>query len=154
MIFQAPGFAYSNPEPAYVRLLALVDRFRPDSRELLAAGATAEEAENRRKLERYWQVRNAFLHLGVGVSRAGNVRHMLAQVGEPLLDLVRLSPDFDAAYTPLLAMARQLQPVDAGKARTLLLKLEEANPQRPEAGRLLRRLFQRHEASRVQGSPL
>jgi spermidine synthase len=141
VIFQAPGFAYSTPEPAHVRLLALVDRFQPDSRELLAAGDTADEAESRRKQERYWQARNAFLHLGVGVSRTGNVRRMVAQVGEPLLDLVRLSPDFDAAYRPLLSMARQLSLVDLPATRRLLLALADASPQRPEASAMLHRLF-------------
>ena len=66
---------------------------------------------------------------------------MLAQIGEPLLDLVRLSPDFDVAYRPLLSMARQLSAVDPPATRRLLLALADASPRRLEATDLLRRLF-------------
>ena len=141
VIFQAPGFAYATPEPAHVRLLALVERFRPEGRELLAGGAGAGEAESLRRLERYWDARNRFLHLGVGVSPRGDVRQMVARIGEPLLDLVRLSPDFDVAYRPLLSMARQLSAVDPPATRRLLLALADASPRRLEATDLLRRLF-------------
>jgi len=141
VIFQAPSFAYSTPEPAHVRLLALVDRFQPGSGDLLAAAETRADAERLDRLERYWQARNAFLHLGVGVSRTGDVRRMVAQIGEPLLDLVRLSPDFDVAYEPLLNMARQLSSVDRSATRRLLLALADANPERQEAHEMLHRLF-------------
>jgi spermidine synthase len=65
---------------------------------------------------------------------------MVAQVGEPLLDLVRLSPDFDVAYKPLLRMAHQLSSVDLPATRRLLLALADANPQRPEASDMLQQL--------------
>jgi spermidine synthase len=58
---------------------------------------------------------------------------MLAQVREPLLSIVRESPDFDAAYGPLIAMARQLHTINPDAAEKLLLELESANPERPEA---------------------
>jgi spermidine synthase len=140
VIFDAPRFAYSTPEPAHVRLLNLVDRFQPSSAELLAAAKTGADRERRHRLERYWQARNAFLHLGVGVSRTGDVRRMVAQIGEPLLDLIRLSPDFDVAYEPLLRMARKLGSVDPKTTRRLLLALADANPSRPEARNMLRHL--------------
>jgi hypothetical protein len=41
VIFQAPHFAYNDPQPVYVRLLKLVDRFRPDPAEVLAAQSGA-----------------------------------------------------------------------------------------------------------------
>jgi spermidine synthase len=141
VVFEAPRFAYAGEEPAHVRLLALVDRFEPTPGELLKAASTPGEREAHWRLARYWQARNRFLHLGVGVTEAGDVLGMLRRVREPLLDLVRLSPDFDAAYSPLLVMARELRRVDAGSTRSLLLALAEANPQRPEAARLLDLLF-------------
>jgi spermidine synthase len=65
---------------------------------------------------------------------------MVAQIGEPLLELVRLSPDFDVAYRPLLSMARQLSAVDLSASRRLLLALSDASPRRLEATDMLQRL--------------
>jgi spermidine synthase len=141
VIFQAPRFAYSTPEPAATRLLALVDRFQPATEEILATGSTPQVAENHQRLERYWEARNEFLHLGVGVSQTGNVQQLFDQIGKSLLELVRISPDFDVAYNPLLSMARQLHSIDAGATKSLLMALADANPQRPEEPMLLHSLF-------------
>ncbi|MFZ0133975.1 MAG: hypothetical protein WAK95_15660 [Desulfobacterales bacterium] len=70
-----------------------------------------------------------------------DLQSMVAQVAEPLLDIVRTSPDFDAAYRPLLSMAGRLYRQDAQTAERLLLALQAASPQRPEAGRLRLKLF-------------
>jgi spermidine synthase len=48
-----------------------------------------------------------------------------------------MSGDFDAAYMPVLAMARQLGLKDPAAARRLLEALDQANPARSEARRLL-----------------
>jgi spermidine synthase len=63
---------------------------------------------------------------------------MLAQVGEPLLEAVRLSPDFRPAYDPLLQMAVALAPRDAATARRVLTALRDAQPARIEAAQALR----------------
>jgi spermidine synthase len=68
------------------------------------------------------------------------VRRLLAQVREPLLDVIRMSPDFDPAYRPLLAMARSIMNVDQAAGTKLLLQLAAANPARPEAFELLKTL--------------
>jgi spermidine synthase len=94
-----------------------------------------------RRLANYWKARNRFLHLGVGVPQTGDVRQLFGRIGEPLLKLVKLSPDFDPAYRPLLTMAQALRPIDAGASQSLLLRLAKVNPQRAEAQRLLARLF-------------
>ena len=141
VVFQAPHFAYADPQPAYVRLLKLVDRFRPDPAEVLAA--QSDRSDSFARLEQYWQARNRFIHLGVGVNPTDDATQLLSQVGQPLLELVRLSPDFDQAYQPLLAMARKLRPRDADTSKALLMALAEANPQRQEAKRLLDRMFRR-----------
>jgi spermidine synthase len=65
---------------------------------------------------------------------------MLDQVAQPLLDVLRTSADFEAAYTPLLVMAARLYPQDPRRAEQLLAALEAAAPRRPEAGRLRSRL--------------
>jgi spermidine synthase len=65
---------------------------------------------------------------------------MLAQVREPLLSVLRISPDFRPAYDPLLRMATALGRSDVAAARALLIELQQAQPARPEAARALRDL--------------
>ncbi|MGD8589047.1 MAG: fused MFS/spermidine synthase, partial [Chromatiales bacterium] len=145
VVFQAPHFAYADPQPAHVRLFALLDRFRADPVEVLALDDDRSKVHGR--LARYWQARNQFLHLGVGVRRTDDAARLTAQIAQPLLELVRMSADFDPAYDPLLAMARKLRPQAAGTGKALLLALVEANPQRQEAKRLLERMFRQESPS-------
>jgi spermidine synthase len=149
VVFQAPHFAYASAQPAHVRLLTLADRFRADPGEVLGS---EDSSDIHRRLEQYWQARNRFLHLGVGVYRTEDAAQLVAQIGQPLLELVRLSPDFDAAYRPLLAMARKLRLQDAGASKALLLALAEANPERQEARRLLAQMFRREHANGVDSA--
>jgi spermidine synthase len=65
---------------------------------------------------------------------------MLSQVREPLLAVLRTSPDFRPAYDPLLRMATALGRIDAATARALLTELQHAQPSRPEAAQALREL--------------
>ena len=65
---------------------------------------------------------------------------MLAQVRDPLLSIVRESPDFEAAYNPLLAMAGQLNRINPESARDLLLALKAAAPLRQDATKLLNQI--------------
>ena len=65
------------------------------------------------------------------------VEDMLAQVREPLLSVLRISPDFRPAYDPLLAMATALARSDVAGARTLLTELTRIQPARAEAPRVL-----------------
>ena len=56
---------------------------------------------------------------------------------EPLLAVLRLSPDFRPAYDPLLSMATALARSDAPGARTLLSELTRIQPARAEASQAL-----------------
>ena len=136
IIFKAPRFAYTENEPAYVRLLALLNNFSPDPDQILQRETSVGADVVRDRLRAYWTARDKFLHTGVGVKQTSNIELMLNQVREPLLSIVRQSPDFAAAYNPLLAMAQQLHRVNPEAARQLLIALEAANPIRPEAKRL------------------
>jgi spermidine synthase len=62
---------------------------------------------------------------------------MLAQVQEPLLDVLRTSPDFRPAYDPLLRLAGALARSDPDAARALLTELQRLQPARAEAGQAL-----------------
>jgi spermidine synthase len=137
VIFEAPHFAYRKQRPAYVRFLSLVEWFDRRPEQVLGPARTASQRQKHRRLAAYWAARNRFLHAGVGVSPTNDVRQLLSQVGAPLLSIVRESPDFEAAYNPLLAMARTLYRVDADAARRLLVALQNPNPLRDEAKRLL-----------------
>jgi len=91
-------------------------------------------------LSGYWMARNRFIEAGRDVEPASDVRKMLAQVHQPLLSVLRVSPDFRPAYDPLLRMAIALGRTDVAPARALLTELQKVQPSRPEAARALRDL--------------
>ncbi len=90
------------------------------------------------RLVAYWAARNRFIELGRDVRPTSDVRRMLAQVREPLLSVLQISPEFRPAYDPLLRMATVLGRVDVVAARALLIELQLAQPSRPEAAQALR----------------
>ena len=139
VLFEAPRFAYAPVEPAHERLLALVRTFHPAPEEVLGAPRTDAERGVHSRLAAYWSARDRFLEAGVNVRETSDARQLLAQVREPLLDIVRESQDFDAAYSPILALAVRLHEVDPEAADRLLAELERANPHRVEAQELARR---------------
>jgi spermidine synthase len=65
---------------------------------------------------------------------------MLVQVREPLLDVLRQSPDFTPAYDPLLRLALALANSDRQAARSLLRQLAQLQPARRDAAVALARL--------------
>lgn len=132
--YLAPRITYAPDTLPRERLLALLQQLqiRPD--ELLTA--TPEAA----RLAAYWAARDGFLAVGRGVQPSADAQRMLAQVREPLLAVLKLSPDFRPAYDPLLRMAAALGPSDAPAARSLLTALVQVQPARPEAAQALREL--------------
>lgn len=132
---RAPRITYAPDSLPRERLVTLLHALEPAAGELLD-GAT--DAGWRARVEAYWSARTRFIEVGTGVRLAADPRAMLAQVREPLLDIVRRSPDFRPAYDPLLQMARAIAPVDEAGAADLLAALAAAAPQRPEAAQLRR----------------
>jgi spermidine synthase len=139
--YRAPRITYAPDATPVERLLALIGAVRIAAQELLG-GTTGREADDAlpARLERYWEARNRFLAVGVGVRPTDDPQRMLEQVREPLLAVVRLSPDFRPAYDPLLRMAQALYGNDPATSRALLTALQEAAPTRPEAGAVLRQV--------------
>ena len=88
-----------------------------------------------RRLAAYWAARDRFIESGRDVRPSPRVEDMLAQVREPLLSVLRISPDFRPAYDPLLSMATALARSDVSGARTLLTELTRIQPARTEASR-------------------
>lgn len=140
VIFEAPNFVYGNPASPAERLLELVRLLAPQRGTLL--DQPGRDGDFGQRLNDYWRARDAFLVAGVGVTPSPDIRNMLEQTQDKLLAAVRLSSDFLPAYDPLLQMAQAVYPVDPTLAHDLLQELIEANPTRPDARHLFRRLFE------------
>lgn len=76
----------------------------------------------------YRQARRAYLQAGVGVRPVDDPAQMLAQIRQPLMKVLQLSPDFEPARTPLSRMATALQPQDPAAARALREELARLQP--------------------------
>jgi spermidine synthase len=135
--YLAPRMTYaptSAPRDRLIELLASVDN---STIELLAE---PHEPEWTRRLAAYWDARDRYLESGRDVRPTFDVHEMLAQVREPLLGVLRISPDFRPAYDPLLQMAGALARIDTTAARELLIQLASHQPARREAADALRAL--------------
>jgi len=132
--FEAPRVAYAAKENAAARLVSLLGTLQPRPEEVLRAGA---EDEPLRRLANYWRARDRFLEVGARTLASRDPKNFIADIAPQLVEVVQMSADFDAAYLPVLAMARQLRLSDPPSARRLLEALDKANPSRPDARRLL-----------------
>lgn len=142
VLFKAPHFVYGNPGEASKRLVALLEIFSsPDPESILAETITEEDYIARERLNRYWVARDTYLRLGTTIDRTRNVSRLHSTASQPLLEVVRQSHDFSAAYFPLISIAYELYPYDRDASYKLLVDLERANPMRPEARILRQRLF-------------
>ena len=135
--YRAPRITYAPDSLPRDRLIALLREFALSPDELVAA---PDDVALPPRLAAYWAARERFLVAGRGVQPSADVKRMLRQVREPLLEVLRISPDFRPAYDPLLRMALALADADPAAARALLIELAQAQPARPEASLALRRL--------------
>jgi spermidine synthase len=131
--YLAPRATYSPDTLPRDRLLALLANLEIQPEQLVSPG----DANRERRLAAYWTARDRFLAAGRDIQPTADVRRMLAQVREPLLSIVRTSPDFRPAYDPLLRMAVALSATDVADARALLGELRQAQPLRSEAAQAL-----------------
>jgi len=132
--YLAPTITYAPDSSPRDRLLALLARVSIEPAQLIAP---PPDPAWPRRLAAYWQARDRFITAGRDVRPSPRVQEMLAQVREPLLSVLRLSPDFRPAYDPLLTMATALARSDTVGARTLLTELTRLQPARDEATHLL-----------------
>ncbi len=135
--YQAPRITYAPDSLPRDRLLALLHELKVEPAELVAGEAGTAWSS---RLAAYWAARDQFIEAGRSIRPDVDLNRMLAQVREPLLSVLRISPDFRPAYDPLLRMAAALARTDAPAARALLMQLKSAQPARPEAEQALRRL--------------
>ena len=134
--YRAPRETYAAGSSPQDRLIALLGEWSITPSVLIDAQNDDPFAV---RLATYWTARNRYLSLGRTVKPSSDVRVMLAQIGNPLLEILRVSPDFRPAYDPLLRMALELGRSDPDAAFAWLNAVAEAQPARPEAARALRR---------------
>jgi spermidine synthase len=135
--YRAPRITYAPDSLPRDRLLSLLATLSVEPRELVAA---APDDTWPVRLAAYWAARNRFIESGQSVRPSRDVEEMLAQVREPLLSVLRISPDFRPAYDPLVRMAVALSQSDMPRARALLTELAHAQPARNEAQLALREI--------------
>ena len=120
--------------PPSALLLTLLDDIRSDP-----AALTGLAAEGGR-LAAYWRARHRFVAAGAALPDGLDGRALLDAASPGLLETVQISPEFDPAYLPLMAMAQALLGSDPPAARRLLQRIDAAAPDRASARSLLARL--------------
>ncbi len=128
--YRAPRLTYAPDSQPRERLLSLLQQLSLEPGEVFDAGGDSAWLQ---RLAAYRSARDRFIEAGQHVQPTADLRRMLSQVQEPLLAVLRISPDFRPAYDPLLRMALGLGRTDAAAARALLEALQQAQPDRPEA---------------------
>jgi spermidine synthase len=140
--YLAPKVVYGELSPPSERLMEIVGAFHPKPADVLDPAQSPEDERTAARLASYWAARNEFLRVGMKVPETNDVNRLLASAREDLLNVIRMSPDFAAAYNPLLGMAVRLYDTDRESSHRLLLDLVDVNPGRDDARRMLARLFQ------------
>ncbi|WP_233505969.1 fused MFS/spermidine synthase [Rhodoferax lacus] len=139
-----PVVAYGAPRITYAPDSLPRDRLVELLQELVITPAgllgTDADAVMQKRMAAYWAARTRYIDIGRGIRPSGDVRRMLMQVQDPLLSVLRISPDFRPAYDPLLQMATALGQSDAPAASVLLKELQRLQPSRPEAAQALSEL--------------
>jgi spermidine synthase len=132
--YLAPRITYAPDSSPSDRLITLLGELSIEPDQLIYP--TAPPAWPRR-LRAYWVARAQFIKSGRDVRPLARVEDMLAQVREPLLSVLRISPDFRPAYDPLLSMATALDRSESAETCALLGELMRLQPARGEASRAL-----------------
>ena len=135
--YRAPRITYASDSLPGDRLLALLAQLQLSPAEVI--GARADTATSQR-LAAYGLARDRFIVAGQHIRPSPDLLQMLSQVREPLLSVLRISPDFRPAYDPLLRMAGALAQSDPAAALELLGELQQVQPARGEAGELAARI--------------
>ncbi|HUG72454.1 MAG TPA: fused MFS/spermidine synthase [Steroidobacteraceae bacterium] len=123
---RAPRLAYAADSGTRQRLQELLAAFHADPTRIFGPPGDEQGARRQQRLAAYWQARSRYLMAGMGVQPDPDPRRMLAQVEAPLLEVLRISPDFRSARDPLLAMAGALARTDPVAATALRARIADA----------------------------
>ncbi|MEY8879276.1 MAG: spermidine synthase [Leptothrix sp. (in: b-proteobacteria)] len=138
--YRAPRITYQPDSLPRERLMALLDAVAVDAGEVLAPGEDPQpkaritvdrpdRPATGERLAAYWQARNQFLRAGQHIRPMSDARAMLAQVREPLMDVLRVSADFQPAFEPLKRLADAVAADDAELAAGLRAELQQVSTQ-------------------------
>ena len=133
--YLAPRATYEPEATPAVRLATLLQQWSVEAQDVLGPQATGPAPE---RLKAYVQARRHYLAAGVGVQAVADPVRMLAQVRQPLLATLQMSPDFLPAYEPLLRLAVALKARDPLASEALLQDLTRLAPAQPGAWAALR----------------
>ncbi|MCI0539940.1 MAG: fused MFS/spermidine synthase [Verrucomicrobiales bacterium] len=138
VVFAGPRLNYQRQIPPYVRLLALLNRFHSDSDSLLVsspAGLPITDGRFAEDLKQFRAARDLYLR-GLMDEAEGRSDKAL----EKFLESAAESEHFTMAYARCLTLATQQIKENPAGARTILERLDKAQPNRPVARQLLDRL--------------
>ena len=131
--------------PPSALLLAVIRALRPDSAELLQnadqASLDPKQDAMAQRLAAYWQARDRFLEAGAALKGDPRGLDLVNAAAPALLESIRISPEFDPAYHPLMGMAHSLMASHRAAAEHLLHEIDNAAPSRKEARALLSQQF-------------
>jgi spermidine synthase len=134
VVFGAPKFTYQRATTSYGRLFTLLDRHAADPGELIQGGREAEAF--RSELSDFIAARDIYLRALVRETEG-----QMTDAVEGYVESARRSSHFSTGYARCLTIAAQLSKSDRSKARALLERLIEAQPERPVARQLLEGLL-------------
>lgn len=127
--YRAPRVTYAPDSRPRDRLVQLLQQLSISSADLLdAESSPAWQA----RFEAYGSARTRYIEIGRDIQPTDDVRRILLQLRDPLLSVLRTSPDFHPAYEPLLQMAGALARTDPASAKALLIELSRLQPARSE----------------------
>ncbi|MHB8519536.1 MAG: hypothetical protein ACYDH9_02150, partial [Limisphaerales bacterium] len=133
--FGAPRFVYQRSATPYARLFALLRYQARDFREWADPGSDPASGPFLRHLGAFMAARDVYL-AGLVADAEGRS----SQAVDAYVESARLSADFTLGYAQCLTLASLEAKSNPRAARALLERLVSAQPSRPVAGELLRRL--------------
>ena len=132
--YGAPRLTYAPDSTPAERLETLLHAVSLSPGELVELKGTDPWAM---RLSAYWAARDRFIDTGRSVHPTADPDAMLDQVQLPLLNVLRISPDFRPAYDPLLRLAIAVSASDPERGHHVLLELAALQPARGEAAAAL-----------------
>lgn len=133
--FLAPRAAYRHHGKPYESLIALMEQVNPQ--QFIKRHFTdANDSSAAERINAYLAARNIYLR-GLVHEAEGRRDEAL----EAYVESARRSSEFTSGYAQCITFASLIAQSDPARAKEILQRLAEAQPQRPVAGELLRRLF-------------
>jgi len=135
VIFGAPRFTYQKNSNSYGRLLGLLEHRIANVSEVLRFGPEPEAIQFAKRLQDYTSARDVYLK-GLVDQTEGRPEKAV----DAFIESARLSEDFTPGYAQCLTIASLEGKSNPERARSLLQRLAAAQPSRPVAAEMLKRL--------------